>query len=259
METSQIGSAAVPRTMRCCRRSNTARFSMPTLPNSQFLHPVVMLTCGRTPSISAAHRILLSTCSCPILRSKYLRFDLLSRHVVHHLIEFMNLMRQMLLNFSSSECSSFLQQAAFIAYVSSQEMQGVENASALVEDDARASNTKWMEHLDASGLHLSVPFELLCCGVRDVREIVSSVFSPSDGDARYAFVCVCKARAAFCSDVSKQLLRSCARAPSCSHASRILIIVCVYIRSTKVFYIVQHPRQTMKIRIQHGCACTHRF
>ena len=87
--------------------------------------------------------------------------------------------------------SFYLRQAAFIAYVSSQEMQGVENASALVEDDARAANAKWMEHLEASGLHVNVPFELLCCGVRDVGEIVNSVFAPSDGDARCAAVAGC--------------------------------------------------------------------
>jgi len=70
-------------------------------------------------------------------------------------------------------------------------MQGVDNASALVEEDARAANTQWMQHLDASGLHLSVPFELLCCGVRDVREIVGSVFAPPDSsDIRCAFVCL---------------------------------------------------------------------
>jgi hypothetical protein len=28
-----------------------------------------------------------------------------------------------------------------------------------------------MQHLDASGLHVSVPFGLLCCGVRNVREV----------------------------------------------------------------------------------------
>jgi len=69
-------------------------------------------------------------------------------------------------------------------------MQGVDNASALVEQDARAANTQWMEHLDASGMHLSVPFELLCCGVRDVQEIVGSVFaSPDNNDIRCALVC----------------------------------------------------------------------
>ncbi len=68
-------------------------------------------------------------------------------------------------------------------------MQGVENASALVDEDARISNTKWMEHLDSNGLHLSVPYELLCCGVRDVREIVGSVFSPLDEDIRYGVGC----------------------------------------------------------------------
>ncbi len=66
-------------------------------------------------------------------------------------------------------------------------MQGVENASALVEEEARTANTKWLEHLDASGLHLNVPYELLCCGVRDVGEIVDSVFDPSVGDVRYGF------------------------------------------------------------------------
>ena len=63
-------------------------------------------------------------------------------------------------------------------------MHGVDNASALVDEDARNSNTQWMAHLDANGLHLSVPFELLCCGVRDVREVVASVYSPPDGDIR---------------------------------------------------------------------------
>ena len=63
-------------------------------------------------------------------------------------------------------------------------MQGVDNASALVEEDARTSNSQWMQHLDASGLHVSVPFELLCCGVRDVREVVGCVFSPPNGDIR---------------------------------------------------------------------------
>jgi len=63
-------------------------------------------------------------------------------------------------------------------------MQGVENASVLVDEDARNSNTQWMAHLDANGLHLSVPFELLCCGVRDVREVVAYVYSPPDGDIR---------------------------------------------------------------------------
>jgi hypothetical protein len=70
-------------------------------------------------------------------------------------------------------------------------MQGVDNASALVEHDARTSNSQWMEHLDASGLHLSVPFELLCCGVRDVREVVGCVFSPTNWDIRYVFFCCC--------------------------------------------------------------------
>jgi hypothetical protein len=63
-------------------------------------------------------------------------------------------------------------------------MQGVENANALVDEDARKSNTQWMEHLDSNGLHLSVPYELLCCGVRDVREIVGSVMSPPVEDIR---------------------------------------------------------------------------
>jgi hypothetical protein len=63
-------------------------------------------------------------------------------------------------------------------------MQGVENAGALVDEDSRSTNAQWIEHLDANGLHLSVPFELLCCGVRDVREVVGSVYSPPDGDIR---------------------------------------------------------------------------
>lgn len=70
-------------------------------------------------------------------------------------------------------------------------MLGVDNASALVEDDARTSNSQWIQHLDASGLHVSVPFELLCCGVRDVREVVGCVFSPPNGDIR-CVVCVAK-------------------------------------------------------------------
>jgi len=78
--------------------------------------------------------------------------------------------------------------------MSSQEMQGVDNASALVEEDARTSNSQWMQHLDASGLHVSVPFELLCCGVRDVREVVGCVFSPPNGDIRFV-VCVGKIHA----------------------------------------------------------------
>ena len=77
-----------------------------------------------------------------------------------------------------------MRQAAFIAYVSSQEMQGMDNASALVDEDSRDSNNQWMQHLETSGLHVSVPFELLCCGVRDVREIVGTVFSPPNGDIR---------------------------------------------------------------------------
>jgi hypothetical protein len=64
-------------------------------------------------------------------------------------------------------------------------MQGVENASALVDEDARNSNLRWMEYLDSNGLHLSVPYELLCCGVRDVREIIGSVFSPPEDDIRF--------------------------------------------------------------------------